>query len=76
MFTKKKIKFINIGGFNYSNRSVLSYHYYSPPDLNAKLTMKARKRDLERLSIGGMLTEFWITPRDDSLKFPESSRKI
>ena len=46
------------GGSDYQNRSVLSYHYYIPPDFNANFDFFVRMRDLERLKCGGMLTEF------------------
>ena len=46
------------GGDAYQNRSVLSYHYYIPPDFNANLNFAVRVRDLEKLKCGGMLTEF------------------
>jgi len=46
------------GGAKYSNRSVLSYHYYEPPDFDKKLNFLARKQDLERLRCGGFMTEF------------------
>ena len=47
------------GGVNYRNRSVLSYHYYEPPDFSKKLNFDARKRDLENLKCGGFLTEMF-----------------
>ncbi|CAB3989848.1 endoglycoceramidase-like [Paramuricea clavata] len=46
------------GGDAYQNRSVLSYHYYIPPDFNANLNFDVRIHDLEKLKCGGMLTEF------------------
>ena len=47
------------GGGLYRNRSVLSYHYYEPPDFNKRFQFEVRKEDIERLQCGGMLTEFW-----------------
>jgi endoglycosylceramidase len=50
------------GGDSYQNRSVLSYHYYVPPDFNANVNFDVRIRDLEKLKCGGMLTEFGTHP--------------
>ena len=47
------------GGELYQNRSVLSYHYYEPPDFNKRFQFEVRKEDIVRLRCGGMLTEFW-----------------
>lgn len=49
------------GGELYRNRSVLSYHYYSPPSLGLVANFEARKRDMKRLQCGGMLTEFYTS---------------
>ena len=49
------------GGAAYSNRSVLSYHYYEPPDFNKQFQFEVRMEDLKRLKCGGFLTEFWTT---------------
>eukprot|EP01038_Epipyxis_sp_PR26KG_P011127 gene11127-14934_t len=46
------------GGMNESYRSVLAYHYYEPPQYNMKVYFDQRNRDLNRLEVGGMLTEF------------------
>ena len=46
------------GGADYRNRSVLSYHYYVPPDFSSNFNFAIRMRDLEKLKCGGMLTEF------------------
>ena len=47
------------GGEAYNNRSVLSYHYYEPPDFNKRFQFEVRKEDTRRLKCGGVLTEFW-----------------
>ncbi|PFX24960.1 endoglycoceramidase-like [Stylophora pistillata] len=52
------------GGEVYRNRSVLSYHYYIPPSLALNENFEARKKDLERLKCGGMMTEFQANGRD------------
>ena len=49
------------GGELYRNRSVLSYHYYSPPSLGLVANFEARKRDMKRLQCGWMLTEFYTS---------------
>lgn len=48
------------GGSRYQNSSILCYHYYNPPTVNTKGFMKARMRDIKRLKIGGLLSEFYI----------------
>ncbi|CAI8015649.1 Endoglycoceramidase [Geodia barretti] len=48
------------GGFAYANRSVLSYHFYTPPQISADITFAERQKDLERLKCAGFLTEFEI----------------
>ena len=49
------------GGELYQNRSVLSYHYYVPPDAPfVKEQFDVRMQDLHRLKCGGFLTEFAI----------------
>jgi len=52
------------GGEAYRNRSVLSYHYYEPPDFSKTLNFEARKYDLERLKCGGFLTEVFTAGPD------------
>lgn len=52
------------------NRSVLGYHYYKPPNLDLESTMKLRQSDVQKLGIGGMLTEFWIEPYADPEGLP------
>lgn len=48
------------GGRRYSNSSIFCYHYYDPPSLNLDGFMKARLRDMKRLNVGGILSEFFI----------------
>jgi len=48
------------GGEDYRNRSVLSYHFYVPPDIDVYESFIARMIDLERLGCGGFLTEYAI----------------
>uniref|UniRef100_A0A6C0JCS3 Glycoside hydrolase family 5 domain-containing protein n=1 Tax=viral metagenome TaxID=1070528 RepID=A0A6C0JCS3_9ZZZZ len=50
-------------GFEYSpgnrnNKSILSYHAYFPPNIFIETSFKVRKKDMERLDVGGFLTEF------------------
>lgn len=47
------------GGELYQNRSVLSYHYYEPPDFSKTLNFDERMDDLKRLRCGGFLTEMY-----------------
>jgi len=48
------------GGSVYSNRSVLAYHWYSPPQFEKDIPIyfTTRMEDARRLSSGAMLTEF------------------
>jgi endoglycosylceramidase len=65
------------GGFEYSNRSVLSYHFYTPPQISADITFRERQEDLQRLKCAGFLTEYDIglpdyTTMDDADKYLQS----
>lgn len=57
------------GGKQYQNRSVLSYHYYEPPDFSKKLNFEARLLDLKRLKCGGFLTEMFTVGTDFNSMF-------
>ncbi|KAL4499287.1 hypothetical protein ABPG72_006873 [Tetrahymena utriculariae] len=46
------------GGDKYSDRSVLAYHYYNPPDFVMELFFNEIIKDIQRLHVGGFLTEF------------------
>lgn len=46
------------GGKQYANRSILCFHYYSPPTYGIDIFMSARRLDMKRLKVGGLLTEF------------------
>jgi len=52
------------GGESYQNRSVLSYHYYEPPDFSKKLDFNARMDDLQRLKCAGFLSEMYAVGKD------------
>ena len=56
------------GGAEYQNRSVLSYHYYEPPDFSKTLDFAARMQDLKRLKCGGFLTELLTVGTTDKFK--------
>jgi endoglycosylceramidase len=60
------------GGPSYANRSIFSYHYYSPPDVTAQSTIYSSFKDSRFLNVGGMLTELAIQ-KDGA--FPKSSVK-
>ena len=69
------VGFSNVpGAESYQNRSVLSYHYYEPPDFNKQFDFEVRMEDLARLKCGGFLTEFSTTGR--SAKDIEGMTKI
>ncbi|KAL4454600.1 hypothetical protein ABPG74_021805 [Tetrahymena malaccensis] len=55
------------GGEKYSDKSVLAYHYYSPPDFGMEPFFKQRVKDIQKLNVGGFLTEFYVTdgPQSD-----------
>lgn len=50
------------GGDAWQNKSVLSYHFYVPPDFNAQVQVNARMADMQRLGCGGFLTELSPDP--------------
>lgn len=50
------------GGASWQNKSVLSYHFYVPPDFSIPIQFAERQKDQQRLGSGGMLTEFAIMP--------------
>lgn len=52
------------GGSDYANRSVLSYHFYIPPQVNQEISFSMRHADIQRLHCAGFLTEFDISYRD------------
>lgn len=47
------------GGSRWRNKSVLSYHFYQPPDFSLDVQFAARLNDMKRLQCGGFLTEAW-----------------
>jgi endoglycosylceramidase len=55
------------GGDSYRNRSVVSYHFYIPPDISVEASMQGHMDDLKRLKCGGFLTEFGIRSVSDLL---------
>lgn len=48
------------GGHKHRNTSVFCYHYYNPPTFNLPKFMKARMKDIKRLKVGGILSEFYV----------------
>lgn len=50
------------GGKQFADRSVFCFHYYSPPTYGMEIFMAARKLDMKRLGVGGLLTEFMAVP--------------
>lgn len=48
------------GGHSFRNRTVLSYHYYSPPNLGPKQAFSERVKESKKLGCGAMLTEFFV----------------
>lgn len=48
------------GGNQLQNRSVLSYHYYEPPDFDKKYQFEVRAEDLKRLKCAGFATELLV----------------
>ena len=48
------------GGSSWQNLSVLSYHFYLPPDFAIDWQFPARKNDMARLGSAGILSEFGI----------------
>ena len=57
------------GGVEYANKSVLSYHHYSPPVIGTiEDTIRRRKNDAKRLGCGLFLTEFDMWWHEDSIE--------
>ncbi|KJE93438.1 endoglycoceramidase [Capsaspora owczarzaki ATCC 30864] len=52
------------GGFQYSNQSVISLHYYFGPNVSPMNQFAARYSDAERYGTSLALTEFLIDPSD------------
>ena len=50
------------GGFDYSNRSVVSFHFYHPPNLTPGNQFASRNADAIRFGSGMALTEFDLDP--------------
>lgn len=55
------------GGSQFQNRTVLSYHYYQPPNLRPRQTIRERLRESRRLGCGAMLTEFFVADQPDAV---------
>jgi endoglycosylceramidase len=49
------------GGFEYGNRSILSYHIYMPPNISPIEAFATRMFEVYRLGCGGFLTEFSLS---------------
>lgn len=64
------------GGKGNEHRSVLSYHFYIPPDIKASLSFDYRMKDLKRLQCGGFLTEFSITSSNPSNVMDEADKRL
>ncbi len=47
------------------NNSILSYHYYDPPQFSIDLLFSQRIKDLTRLNSSGILTEFELTHKKE-----------
>ncbi|KAG0618715.1 hypothetical protein M758_4G087200 [Ceratodon purpureus] len=48
------------GGAQFQNRTVLSYHYYQPPNFMPRQAIRERIRESKKLGCGAMLTEFFV----------------
>eukprot|EP00897_Mesotaenium_endlicherianum_P007760 jgi/Mesen1/7011/ME000365S06147 len=66
------------GGQEYANMSVLSYHFYRPPNLFPEQTFQQQVREAKRLQTGLFLTEFGIlTPASSNwLSSRASNRRL
>ncbi|BFI29865.1 endoglycosylceramidase [Marchantia polymorpha subsp. ruderalis] len=49
------------GGQQWQNKTVLSYHYYTPPNFSSNQAFSERLKESRRLRCGSMLTEFFIS---------------
>lgn len=59
------------GGDTFANRSVISFHYYFPPNISPENQMGSRTKDAGRLQTGLFLTEFDIGDDQDDEKVLE-----
>lgn len=64
------------GGDAYANRSVISFHFYNPPNLTPENQMSSRTKDAGRLKTGLFLTEFDISDDNDDPTSLEAIIKI
>eukprot|EP01125_Pyxidicula_operculata_P000383 TRINITY_DN1041_c0_g1_i6.p1 TRINITY_DN1041_c0_g1~~TRINITY_DN1041_c0_g1_i6.p1 ORF type:complete len:379 (+),score=54.65 TRINITY_DN1041_c0_g1_i6:304-1440(+) len=48
-----------LGGEDYANRSVLSYHVYIPPNISPQQALDAHYREIQDLGCGWFCTETW-----------------
>ena len=48
------------GGHRHANKSILCYHYYSPPTIEMNSFFETRMRDQERLNVGGIMSEMYV----------------
>jgi endoglycosylceramidase len=53
------------GGEQYQNKSVLSYHFYIPPNTHQDAYFSTRYEDQKRLKVAGFLTEFDVMDRSE-----------
>ncbi|KAL2634602.1 hypothetical protein R1flu_006081 [Riccia fluitans] len=61
------------GGPQWKNMTVLSYHYYTPPNFSVNQAFSERLKESKRLGCGSMLTEFFVsTEREKLLKLRKS----
>ncbi|KAJ7545001.1 hypothetical protein O6H91_09G102300 [Diphasiastrum complanatum] len=61
------------GGERYKNKTVLSYHYYRPPNFSAHQTFSERLKEGEKLGCGTMLTEFFINTGGSNIEWLENN---
>lgn len=60
-FEDVRCGFSNVpGGSQFQNRTVLSYHYYQPPNFKPRQAIRERIRESKKLGCGAMLTEFFV----------------
>eukprot|EP00164_Ancoracysta_twista_P002135 GFYU01002818.1.p1 GENE.GFYU01002818.1~~GFYU01002818.1.p1 ORF type:complete len:519 (-),score=171.59 GFYU01002818.1:109-1665(-) len=63
------------GGADYKNKTVFAYHWYNPPNFKQEEHFKAKRNDMKKLGVAGMVTEFGVASSFDEEKDVHSSMR-
>ncbi|KAJ7562691.1 hypothetical protein O6H91_03G080600 [Diphasiastrum complanatum] len=64
------------GGDKYKNKTVLSYHYYRPPNFSPRQIIGQSLKEGQKLGCGTMLTEFFVNTRASNDEFLDNNSKM